>query len=124
MTMPNRVVHFEIPVDDPDRAVEFYEKVFGWKIEKWEGPMDYWLVTTGDDPEPGIDGALSRREDLPATTNTIDVPSADGFMEKIKENGGRVSTGKIVVPGVGYMAYCEDTEGNSFGIMQRDETAK
>ena len=45
----SRVVHFEIPADDPVRAAKFYEDVFGWKIEKWEGPFDYWLVTTGEE---------------------------------------------------------------------------
>jgi integrase len=30
-----RIIHFEIPADDTDRAVRFYQKVFGWKIEKW-----------------------------------------------------------------------------------------
>ena len=54
-----RVVHFEIPVDNPDRAVKFYTDVFGWKIEKWEGPIDYWLITTGEENEPGINGALT-----------------------------------------------------------------
>jgi catechol 2,3-dioxygenase-like lactoylglutathione lyase family enzyme len=58
-----RVVHFEISVDDPERAIRFYSDVFGWKIEKWEGPMDYWLITTGPENEPGIDGALIRRQD-------------------------------------------------------------
>ena len=52
-----RVVHFEIHADDPQRAANFYQNVFGWQINKWEGPEDYWLVTTGADNEPGINGA-------------------------------------------------------------------
>ena len=56
-----RVIHFEIHADDPSRAVKFYTEVFGWKIEKWQGPMDYWLVYTGKE-EPGIDGAIMKRE--------------------------------------------------------------
>jgi len=55
-----RVIHFEIPADDPARAVKFYEAVFGWKIEKWNGPMDYWLAMTGEQEQPGIDGAITR----------------------------------------------------------------
>ena len=66
-----RVIHFEIPVDNPDQAVEFYTQVFEWKIETWEGPQEYWLATTGPREEPGIDGALTRRSDLAsATVNT------------------------------------------------------
>lgn len=56
-----RVVHFEIDAEKPERAVKFYEKVFGWKIEKWKGPVDYWLITTGKEKEPGIDGGLAKR---------------------------------------------------------------
>ncbi|MFY9638587.1 MAG: VOC family protein, partial [Methanobacterium sp.] len=52
------MIWFEIPADDPGRAAKFYENVFGWKVEKWEGPFDYWLVTTGEAEEPGIDGAI------------------------------------------------------------------
>jgi predicted enzyme related to lactoylglutathione lyase len=120
-----RIVHFEINVDDPERAVKFYQEVFGWKIKKWEGPMDYWLVTTGPDDQPGINGGIMKREDPQATTyNTVDVPSVDEFAKKIAQNGGKVVVPKMAVPGVGYMAYCTDTEGNVFGIMQEDPTAK
>lgn len=120
-----RVIHFEIPVDDPDRAVSFYEQVFGWKIQKWEGPVDYWLVTTGQPEEPGIDGALMRRPDPQASTvNTINVPSVDEFATKITANGGKVVMAKTTVPGVGYVAYCQDTEGNTFGIIESDPSAK
>ena len=57
-----RVVHFELSADDPERAIKFYENAFGWKTEKWAGPMDYWLIMTGPEDEPGIDGGLSKRE--------------------------------------------------------------
>ena len=50
-----RIVHFDISADDPERAIKFYTNVFGWSIQKWDGPMDYWLVTTGPKDEPGID---------------------------------------------------------------------
>ncbi len=54
-----RVVHFEIHGDDPERAAEFYRGVFGWEISKWDGPVDYWLVTTGEDSEPGVASAVA-----------------------------------------------------------------
>ena len=121
----SRVVHFEIPVDDPERATKFYTKVFGWKIKKWEGPMDYWLVTTGDKSAPGIDGAIMQRSEMASTVvNSIDVPSVDDFIKKVTKNGGKVVTPKTPIPGVGYFAYCKDTEGNMFGILQPDMSAK
>lgn len=119
-----RVVHFEIPADDPDRAVSFYQSVFGWKINKWEGPIDYWLATTGQEGEPGIDGAIWRREAGAVTRNTIDVPSVDDFVAKVEEAGGQVVMGKTPVPGMGYSAMCVDTEGNMFGLMQEDPSAQ
>lgn len=119
----SRVIHFEIPADDPKRAVKFYKEVFGWKLDKW-GEMDYWLATTGKEGEPGINGAITTREQLASTTNTIGVPSVDDFLLKIMKAGGKVVQPKMPIPGVGYMAYCMDTEGNLFGIMQSDPTAK
>lgn len=119
-----RVIHFEIPADDPERAVGFYTKVFGWKIEKWDGPTEYWLVTTGAEPEPGIDGGLGRRSEPGAgTENTIGVDSVDQAVEKVVAHGGKVLRPKSAVPGVGWLAYCEDTEGNRFGLMQDDPAA-
>ncbi len=56
-----RVVHFEIYADEPDRALSFYTSVFGWQTQKWEGPQDYWLFSTGDPAQPGINGGLIQR---------------------------------------------------------------
>jgi uncharacterized protein len=119
-----RVIHFEINADEPERAVRFYADVFGWNIQKWDGPMDYWLAETGEKGEPGIDDAIMKRMN-PKTSivNTISVPSLEEFMARIEKNGGKVLTPKMAVPGVGYFAYCQDTEGNSFGIMQEDSSA-
>ncbi len=113
-----RVVHFELPADDPDRAVKFYETAFGWKIQKWDGPMDYWLVMTGPDGEPGINGGIMRRMDTEGTRNTVSVPSVDEYTEKILAAGGTLVMPKEVVPGVGTMASFRDSEGNLFGIIQ------
>jgi hypothetical protein len=120
-----RIVHFEINADDPERAVRFYQRVFGWKIDKWAGPVDYWLVTTGEESQPGINGGIMKRMSPQASTyNTVDVPSVDKFTRKITEEGGKIVVPKMAVPGVGYMAYCADTEGNVFGIMEEDPKAK
>jgi uncharacterized protein len=120
-----RVVHFEISADNPERAAKFYKEAFGWKIEKWNGPMEYWMVMTGEKEEPGINGGLMKREKtMPPTTNTIDVKSVDDATAKITKSGGKIIKPKMAVPGVGWMAYCQDTEGNLFGIMQMDEKAK
>jgi uncharacterized protein len=119
-----RVVHFEIPADNPERAAAFYKKAFGWKIEKWPGPMDYWMVNTGPDGAPGINGALMKKGDVSNTTNTIGVESLDKAVAAVTGAGGKLITPKTPVPTVGYFAYCQDTEGNLFGVMQFDPNAK
>jgi predicted enzyme related to lactoylglutathione lyase len=114
----NRVLHFEIPVENPERAIKFYEDVFGWEITKWEGPFDYWLIKTGEEGEPGIDGALMTREMGEMIRNTIGVESFDEFAEKIQKNGGMLVTEKMSIPGIGIMGSFKDTEGNISVIME------
>ncbi len=119
-----RVIHFEIPADDPDRAAAFYKDVFGWKFQKWEGPMPYWLITTGDG-ERGIDGGMMPRSHPGASTvNTVGVDSVDATLASVASRGGKVALPKMAVPGVGWLAYCIDPEGNTFGVLQPDEAAK
>jgi len=120
-----RVVHFEIQADEPERAVKFYTDVFGWKIGKWGGEMDYWLATTGEKGEMGIDGAIMPREHPGVSTiNTVGVASIDDAIKKVKKAGGKVVTPKQPIPGIGVFAYCQDTEGNLFGILQPDMTSR
>ena len=125
----SRVVHFEIHAGDPERAVEFYREIFGWEFSKWEGPQDYWLIKTGPDDEPGIDGGLLRRQGeidgqaVIAYVCTVDVPALDEVIQKVTQGGGQVAVPKMAVPGVGWLAYCKDTEGNLFGAMQSDPQA-
>lgn len=120
----SRIVHFDIYSDEPERAIKFYTDVFGWKVVKWEGPMDYWLVTTGPDDMPGINGGIGRRtEPADRTINTIDVASVDESMAQVAAAGGKVVSPKMAIPGVGWFAMCLDTEGNKFGLMQEDPKA-
>ncbi len=111
-----RVVHFEISADDPQRAVAFYQEVFGWKIDRW-GDEPYWLVSTGEGA--GIDGALMPRGgQRQPVIDTVEVESWDRAADAVRGAGGKVLHDKRSIPGVGTFAYCEDTEGNVFGIME------
>lgn len=120
-----RIVHFEMQADDPERACRFYEQVLGWKITKWDGPLDYWLITTGPEEEPGINGAILRRND-PTTTvyNTAAVESLDATLEAALAHGATLAMPRMAVPGVGWLAYIKDTEGNLMGLMETDPDAK
>ncbi|HWF89178.1 MAG TPA: VOC family protein [Pyrinomonadaceae bacterium] len=125
-----RVVHFEIHAADPNRAVKFYESLFGWTFQKWEGPMEYWLVTTGPNDQPGINGGLVQRQGeidgqaVIAYVCTVDVENLDASVQAAVDNGGQIALPKMPIPGMGWLAYCKDTEGNIFGMMQGDPNAK
>lgn len=125
-----RVIHFEIHADQPERAVAFYTTALGWTFQKWDGPMPYWLITTGQGP--GIDGGLlQRRGPSPADgaavncyTCVVDTEDVDALIGKVAAAGGTCVVPKMAVPGVGYVAYFKDTEGNIFGAMQNDPSAR
>jgi uncharacterized protein len=125
-----RVVHFEIHAGNPERAINFYQKLFDWTFQKWEGPMPYWLITTGKDPEPGINGGLLQRQGeidgqaVIAYVCTVGVSSVDDYIENATKLGATIVVPKMAVPGVGWLVYCKDTEGNIFGMIQPDEGAR
>jgi predicted enzyme related to lactoylglutathione lyase len=130
-SMP-RPIHFEIHADDPARAIRFYQSVFGWTFAKWDGPMPYWLVTTGADDTPGINGGLLPRQGprpvegqaVGAFVCTVDVPGVDEFASRAEQAGGRIVMPKAAIPGIGWLSYLKDTEGNIVGMMQNDPKAK
>ena len=132
--MKNRVAHFEIHADEPERAVKFYSEVFEWKITKWEGgQMEYWMVETGGREEAGgINGGIVRRPCLaPAPSQglngfccTIVVDDFDGLMAKAIENGAKVAMPKFALTGMAWQGYFIDTEGNTVGLHQPDVNAK
>lgn len=114
-----RPVHFEILADSPEKVSAFYAEVLDWKITTWgEGEETYWLLTTGPDETPGINGAIMARSFKQAVINTIEVESLDEMLAKIAAAGGKTIHGPNEVPGVGIHAYCADPEGNLFGLME------
>ncbi len=125
-----RVIHFEIHAENPERAVQFYSSLFQWQFTKWEGPMDYWLIKTGEEGSPGINGGLIKRhgtidgQAVLAYVCTIDVENVDRVLQSVTSKGGTIALPKMPVPGVGWLAYAKDTEGNIFGVMHRDPAVK
>jgi len=114
-----RVVHFEITADDPERAVRFYEKALGWKIHRMEGGIAYWLVTTGEEGQMGIDGAImDRSHPAQPVINTIGVGDLEATMEAVRNAGGKADGDIDDIPTVGRFTYATDTEGNRFGILE------
>ena len=131
--MDHTVVHFEIPADDPERAVAFYRELFGWSINKFEGGPgfpEYWGIHTvpadaqGRPSRPGVNGGLMRRmhpQQPPA--NYISVESVDDYLARAVELGGQLALPKSPVPGMGWFAYIKDTEGNILGLWETDPNA-
>lgn len=131
----NRVIHFEIHAQDPQKLADFYRNVFGWEIRNWSNPnVDYWIVMTAPDgsKEPGINGGIVKRqgpkpkggEPVTSFVCTISVPSVDDYIKKIQAGGGKNVLPKMPIPGLAWLAYCTDIEGNIFGIFEDDKNAK
>lgn len=120
----SRVVHFEIPVDQPERAMGFYRSAFGWELSAWGGPMDYWLATTGKASEPGINGALTpRTPEAPGFGLGIGVEDLAAAVARVEQAGGTVIERRAPIPGVGWLAMIRDTEGNTLSLIQEDSSA-
>jgi uncharacterized protein len=132
--MMSRPIHFEIHVEDMERAKRFYGEVFGWTFEDYSSyaGMPYFGAVTGDAQVPGINGALMQRQgpapELGQAMNgyacTMGVEDYDSTEAKILELGGKVALPKYALPGMAWQGYYLDTEGNIFGIHQPDENAQ
>jgi hypothetical protein len=117
-----KVVHFDVQGVDPEGLISFYGKAFGWKFNNCQPPgaEPYWLIETGPKKEKGIGGGLSRKGQGPAV-NTIGIADIDKAMEKIRQNGGKINGEKCHMPGVGWLAYFEDPQGNVWGLIQEEK---
>ncbi len=119
----NRVTHFEIPSDDPQRAMQFYADTFGWTYQQF-GDQSYWMINTGDGAA-GINGGLMKKNHpQQPVTNSIEVGDIENAIATIEKNGGQIVVPKMAIPRVGWLAYFKDPDQNIFGVMQNDTSAK
>ena len=120
--MPQEI-HFDIPIDQPDRAEKFYGELFGWSFQKVPAPnTEYWVVRAAEGDALG--GLIQRAAPGQAPLNYYTVPSIDEALEKIGGLGGTITVPKAAVPHVGYNAQCTDSEGNTFGLWENDRNAR
>jgi predicted enzyme related to lactoylglutathione lyase len=121
--MPANLASFAIHVDDVDRARRFYEAVFGWEFEPW-GPPGFYLIHTGDEASPGIQGLMHKRQvprtgaGLNGVEPSFSVDDVDVIAALVEANGGTITYAKAVIPTVGALIRFLDTEGNDIGAMQ------
>jgi uncharacterized protein len=119
-----RIVWFEIPADNIDRAKTFYSELFGWKIANMPGMSDYLHIDTGGSEESLNGGLMARRNPGQAITNYVFVESVGKYADTVEKLGGKVCVRKTEVPQMGYFAICQDTENNVFGLWERSGEAK
>ena len=122
--MSGRVVHFEIPFDDGDRARSFYAKAFGWQVMDMPD-MGYTLVMSGPSgdqgpTEPGfINGGMMAREgSFTAPNIVLDVANLEDALKAVDEAGGTTVSERQPVGEMGFTAYFKDTEGNLVGLWE------
>lgn len=111
------VVHFEIPTDNIERARNFYSTLFGWKLEKAPGDMEYWMGSTSAEQPIGI-GVMQRQQPQQTVINYIDVKSVDAHAKEVEKLGGKIKVPKTEIPGMGWFVVCMDTENNMFGLWE------
>ena len=123
--MDHTIIHFEIPAVDAEKLKQFYAGLFGWKIEKYPGPMEYWMIQTvpvdekGMTLRPGVNGGMVKKErPEQKPVNYISVESIDESIEKVIKLGGKIASPKQEVPNVGWIAIAMDPEGNHIALLQ------
>ena len=123
--MDNTIIHFEIPATDVEKLKRFYAGLFGWKIAKYPGPMEYWMIQTVPVDEKGmllrsgVNGGMYKKQQAEQKpVNYISVDLIDESIEKVTKLGGKIISPKQEVPNVGWIATAVDPEGNQIALLQ------
>ncbi len=120
---PRTIVHFEIPANNVEKLKGFYEKLFGWKISKGQGDMEYWMIETAPQGQ-GVNGGMMKKQ-MPeqGPVNYVLVESVDDFAKKATMLGGKVILPKQPIPDMGAFAVIQDPEGNTLGLFETSRAA-
>ena len=120
--MAGKLVHFEVPADDTGRALDFYNKLFGWSFQEIEGPVEYHMSQVSADMGAGVHRA-AQGGGIPGIFVYCDVDDSNDGAQRVRDLGGKAEQAEPV-PGMGWYARCADTEGNQFGLWQSDRSAQ
>ena len=122
-------IYFDFTVRNLDEARQFFERVFGWRFERFPMPYTYYRIQAESPDEQGIDGGIGEIKDTqisggkPLSQVTIQVPNLDEVIQKVKESGGNIIEPKMAIPGIGWYATCAEPGGLIFGMIQADPNA-
>ena len=117
-TFMSRVIHFEIPASNPETVINFFQTVFGWKIQKW-GDQPYWICSTGENDQMGINGAIMQKaNERHHVQNTISVNEIEAARKAVVTNGGKLTSEVMDIPTIGKFCYFSDPDGNIHGMLQ------
>lgn len=109
------IVHVEIPAADVEAAGQFYQELFGWKIQPMP-EMNYTMFEAGDGDEYGGFPAVSPENPAGQVLVYIASDDIDEDLDKVKELGGKVIHEKAEIPGTGWFGIFQDLTGNVIGL--------
>lgn len=122
--------YFDLTVPELSRAKDFFERVLGWRFEKFDMPYEYYRIQAGSEAAPGIDGGIGPIKDAPLsggnplTLLTVPVPNLDDVLASVVvAAGGTVVEPRTLIPGIGWYATCAEPGGLKFGVIQADPIA-
>ncbi len=117
--MPGKLVHFELPAQDPARARAFWTGVFGWSFtDPGMAGIRYWMTRTSDEQGGAV---YQQQADERGPIVYFDTDDIDATIDRVRAQGGRADE-KQPIPHIGWFARCTDTEGNDFSVFQSDES--
>lgn len=119
----NRPMYFQLPSAHPEKLAEFYAKSFGWSVGKVEGLEDIWALATGPVEYPGLNGIIMGKF-MAYTVNIIQVQDFEQIIQNVVAKGGKITTPKQHIDGMGDFAWCTDPEDNMFVIMLAEPDAQ
>lgn len=123
-----KVVHFEMPYEDRERMMQFYQTNFGWEYNVLGEEMGNYVVamtTESDQQGPLKPGAINggffpKTADSPMSgpSVVIEVDDIAASVASVSASGGKILCETMPIPGVGKYVIFEDPEGNRLSMLE------
>lgn len=110
------ITHIDIPVSDTARAIEFYNRLFGWQIAELPGFEGYPMWQAPNKISGG--GLAPRTDDFTHPRSYVEVDSIDDTLAEAVAAGGQVAMGKSQITETSWWAAFTDPDGNTIGLYE------